>query len=238
MGMFDLLKPGRKEVADTRSALEAAHHASASKADEGAIGRLVQMLLDAGIDGAGPLGSAQSLADQALRDARGDREAAIDKVSRDGLVRGGVIGFVTGLGGFVTLPVALPANVAAFYLQATRTVGAVAALRGYDLRDERIRTAVLLTLVGSHAEDVLKKTGMATGSGRLTAAALRGLPPAALMVVNKAIGFRLMRAVGEKMLVRLGRAVPVAGGLVGGGLDAFMMKKITDQARQEFPLVR
>ena len=38
-------------------------------------------------------------------------------------------GFVTGLGGFVTLPIALPANVAGFYIVATRMAGAIAAVR-------------------------------------------------------------------------------------------------------------
>ncbi len=55
------------------------------------------------------------------------------------------------------------------------------------------------------------------------------------MVVNKAVGFRLMRGVSEKLLSRFGRGIPVAGGLVGGGIDAFMMKKIADQAMKEFP---
>ncbi len=50
-------------------------------------------------------------------------------------VVGGVVGgFVTGLGGFVTMPVALPVNIAEFYVQATRMVGAIATLRGYDVQ--------------------------------------------------------------------------------------------------------
>ena len=76
---------------------------------------------------------------------------------------------------------------------------------------------------------------MTSASGRVTAFALKGLPPAALMMVNKAVGFRLLRGVSEKMLARFGRGVPFAGGLVGGGIDGFMMKKIADQAMKEFP---
>ena len=113
------------------------------------------------------------------------------------------------------MPIALPANVLEFYVQATRMVGAIATLRGYDIKDPRIRTAVLLTLVGSKSDDVLKKAGMATGGGRVTSLALRNMPPAALMVVNKAVGFNLMRGVGTKVLGRLGRGVPVAGGFFG-----------------------
>jgi hypothetical protein len=70
---------------------------------------------------------------------------------------------VTGLGGFVTMPVALPVNIAEFYIQATRMVGGIATLRGYDLADPQVRTAVMLTLVGARADEVLAKAGLSTG---------------------------------------------------------------------------
>src|SRR5436309_1440706 len=45
-----------------------------------------------------------------------------------------VAGFVTGCGGFVALPVAMPANLAsALYIQ-VRLIAAVAHLRGHDIR--------------------------------------------------------------------------------------------------------
>lgn len=133
------------------------------------------------------------------------------------------------------MPIAIPANVLEFYTQATRMVGAIATLRGYDVKEPQVRTAVLLTLVGSKAEDILGKAGVTSASGRVTNFALRKLPAPALMMVNKAIGFRLLRGVGEKFLTKLGRGVPIVGGLVGAGLDAVMMKRIADQARKEFP---
>lgn len=204
--------------------------------DDSAVDRLVQMLVDVGIDGRGPVDSAREVADEALAEA-GDPEAAVRKVARAALVGGGVGGFVTGLGGFVTMPVALPVNVVEFYVQATRMVATIAALRGHDLSEERVRTAVLVTLVGSKSEDVLRKAGISTTTGRVTSIALRNLPPGALMMVNKAIGFRLMRGVGEHALARLGRGVPLAGGVVGGGLDAWMMKRIADHAMEQFPAV-
>ena len=93
-------------------------------------------------------------------------------------------------------------------------------------------------LVGAESDEVLKKVGMSSVSGRATTFALGGLPPAALMVVNKAVGFRLMRGVSEKVLSRFGRGIPVAGGFVGAGIDGYMMKKIADHAMKEFPAVQ
>lgn len=235
MGLIDILKPGRSEAKKTRAALDAAGD---TNPDPGAIDRLVEMLVDTGLEGRGPLSSAREVADGALKKAGGDSEKAIAALARATTVKGSIGGFVTGIGGFVTMPVSLPVNVAEFYLQAVRMVGSIATLRGYDISEPRVRTAILLTLVGSDAGDVLKKAGLATGSSRITSYALKGMPPAALMVVNKAVGFRLMRGVSEKLLSRFGRGIPLAGGLVGGGIDGFMMKKIADQAMKEFPAVR
>ena len=131
MGLFDLLRPGREESQQTASALEAARH---NAPDDTAIGRVVQMLMDAGLDGRGPLRPATSIADAARR-RTSDPEEAVERIVRLHVVGGAVGGFVTGLGGFVTMPVALPVNVAEFYVQATRMVGAIATLRGYDVRD-------------------------------------------------------------------------------------------------------
>ena len=233
MGLFDLLRPGRPESIETASALEAARTGTP---DDGAMARVVQMLMDAGLDGRGPLRSASAIADAARR-RTSDPDEAIERIVRLHFVGGVVGGFVTGLGGFVTMPVAVPVNVAEFYVQATRMVGGIAHLRGYDLDDRQVRTAVLLTLVGSRAEEVLARAGMAPGGGAITKLALGRLPPAALMMVNKAVGFRLMRGVFERVFSRLGRGVPFIGGVVGAVVDGWMMKRIAEQALVEFPLL-
>jgi len=234
MGLTDMLRPGNAEAKKTKAALDAADD---PRPDPGAIDRLVEMLVDTGLEGRGPLRSVREVTDEALTKSGGDAEKAIAALARATTIKGGIGGFVTGIGGFVTMPISLPVNVAEFYLQAVRMVGAIATLRGYDISEPRVRTAILLTLVGSDADEVLKKAGMTTAGSRVTSYALGGLPPAVLMMVNKAVGFRLMRGVSEKTLSRLGRGLPLAGGVVGAGLDGFMMKKIADHAMKEFPAV-
>jgi hypothetical protein len=195
--------------------------------------KIAERLIAVGIDGRGPFGSAQTTADCALSD-QGDAERAIDAVLRAHTRLAAAGGFVTGLGGVLTLPVALPANVLEFYAIATRMVAAVASLRGYDLHQQEVRAAVLLTLVGADADDLLRKAGVAK-SGRLASLAGQRLPGPALMMLNKGIGFRLVSRVGKAALPRFGKGVPVVGGLVGAGLDVYLMRRIADQARREFP---
>lgn len=209
--------------------------ASSSRSDK-VVDALVDRLLRTGIDGLGRLDPAQQVAAQALA-AEQDPDRAIDEIVSTHTRLAAAGGFVTGLGGFVTLAVALPANVVGFYVLATRMVAAIAAVRGHDVSKDTVRTAVLLAVTGEDATEIVRKAGGGAVAGRATALALGKLPPAALMAINKGVAFRIFVRVGQKGLGRLGRMVPIAGGLVGGGLDAYFMRRIASHAREEFPPV-
>ena len=202
----------------------------------GRVGQFVRRLLEVGLDRRGPVESAAEYG-RRIRGQSSSDDEAIHRIRRQFLVGGGVGGFATGVGGFVTMPVAVPVNVLEFYLQATRMVGGIATVRGHDVTDPGVRTAVLLTLVGSRAQDVLADVGVKSPTGPMTAIALRQLPPEALMMVNKAIGMQLLKSLGERTLTKLGRAVPFAGGVIGAGVDVWMMKRIADHAQRGFPEV-
>ncbi|WP_040161812.1 EcsC family protein [Mobilicoccus massiliensis] len=226
MGIFDRKK--KNEPAQTPVATE----------DMGALGgqaaRLVERILEVGIDGKGTFDSAQKIADDARR-RRSDPERVIDDIVSAHLRLAAANGFVTGLGGFVTLPVALPANVAGFYIVATRMAAAIAAVRGYDIEDPSVRSALLLALVGADADDLLKKVGYSS-TGRLANLAAERLPGAVLMAINKGVGFRLITKLGRSTFARAGRGVPFLGGVIGAGLDSYLLKKIADHVRQQFPV--
>ena len=233
MGMFDLIK--KDEARERRpSALEQAQNPEDPGLVGGAAVSLVTRLLESGIDGRGPLGSAEEVAADALAKT-GSPEKAVSRVVSNHVKLAAAQGFVTSLGGFITLPVSLPANVAGFYMVATRMTAAVAHLRGYDIGDHQIRSAVLLTLVGAESDYLLRKAGSVAPPSTMANLAAQGLPGPALMMVNKAVGFKILTQVGKTSLSRFGRAVPVIGGAVGAGLDGMLMKSVGKQALEEFP---
>jgi hypothetical protein len=193
---------------------------------------MIERLMDVGIDGRGPLPSAQSVADAALA-RHHEAELAIDAMVRSHVGFAAANGFVTGMGGLVTVPIALPANVLGFYLVATRLVAGIASSRGHDISKPEVRSAVLLAMVGADADDLLMKASDA-GTGRLVNLAAQRLPGPALMAVRKGVMFRLLVRIVKRSPARLGRAGPLAGGLVGAGVDAYLLKRIADHARREF----
>lgn len=227
-------------VKDPKKALSAIEQARTQKQTgmSAAATKLIERLLDVGIDGKGPFDSSAKVADEALKASGGDVDRAIKQIQRDHRQLAGVGGFATGLGGFFTMPVSLPANILEFYLLATRMTAATATLRGYDIDQPEIRSAILLTLVGADSDDILKKAGLqAVTGGKLGQMALGTLPKPALMVLNKAIGFRLLGRIGQSTFARLGRALPLIGGVIGAGLDVYMLGRIALQGLKEFPSV-
>jgi EcsC protein family len=231
VGIFGFGDNGDKKEPET--ALEQAN--VEPKGASAAVYKVLQPILAVGIEGKGRLPSAQQVADQARMKTR-SLDEAVDHVIRNHLAMAGTGGFVTGFGGFVTMPIALPVNVAEFYFVATRMTAAIAALRGYDLSEPHIRTAVLLALVGADSEDLIRKAGIVSPTGRLTDLAAQQLPGPALMMINKGIAFRLMGTVGRSTFSRLGRALPFVGGGVSAGIDAYLLKRIADHAKEEFPV--
>ena len=197
---------------------------------------LIERLMDVGIDGRAPFDSARTVAGNAIA-GHSDAERSVDALVRSHLRLAAAGGFITSVGGFVILPIALPANVFGFYVVATRLVAGIASIRGYDIAEPEVRSAVLLALVGADADDLLRDAGYVSIGpvASLASLAIQRLPGPVLMAVNKAIGFRLLTQVGKRSLTRFGKAVPLAGGAVGAGVDTFLLKRIADHARREFP---
>jgi hypothetical protein len=145
----------------------------------------------------------------------------------------GAAGFVTGCGGFVSLPVALPANLAsALYIQA-RLIAAIAHLRGHDLRSDEVRALALACLTGSRAADTLKDAGVRFGT-RMTRDVIGWVSQVLFKKAGHAAGVSPACVVGAGTVARFGKFVPVVGGVVAGGFDAALTQLIGRTADRVF----
>jgi uncharacterized protein (DUF697 family) len=189
-------------------------------------GQLASYLLDKGLNGLGPLSSAESLASEYLGDERyADDDARVAALTRWETTKNFTTGFLAGLGGFVTLPVAVPSALAASWVLQARMSGAIARIYGHDLASERVRTKVLLSLAGDVARDAMRDLGLKPGR-KLTQRAVDQIPGRALVEINKRIGARLLASAGQRVVLRFPRAIPLFGGVVGGSLDAMVCRMV------------
>ncbi len=142
-------------------------------------------------------------------------------------------GFITSLGGLITLPVAIPANVASVLYMQMRMIGAIAIMGGYNLHDDEVQTLVYLCLVKSSITDICKSAGVKITT-KVTMSMLKKLPGTILTKINQKVGFRLITKFGTKGVVNLAKMVPVLGGVVGGAIDLVETRSIAEKARDAF----
>ena len=148
-------------------------------------------------------------------------------------VKSGSSGFVTGLGGFMTLPVAIPANLASVLFIQIRMILAIAHMSGHDLRDDRVKSLVYACLAGNVAKDILQEAGISLGT-KLTANMIARISEQTLLSINKKVGFQLLAKTSSRGTINLGKAVPLMGGVIGGTFDVAMNNIIGNVARDVF----
>lgn len=196
--------------------------------------RFVAYLLETGLAGAGPLSSAEDLANEYLINkgyANDDRR--VDALIKWEIGKNFTTGFISGLGGVVTFPVSIPAALGASWLIQARMAGAIARIYGHDLAAERVRTKILLSLAGDVAKDAMKDLGLKLDN-KITQRAVDQVPGRLLVEINKRVGARLLAKVGQRVVLRFPRAVPVVGGVVGGALDAAVCRMVGRTAKTLF----
>lgn len=146
-------------------------------------------------------------------------DAAVKRLIRSHVAAGAAQGFVTNIGGLITLPVALPANIGASYLIQTHLAAAIAHVHDHDLDSDEVRTAILLCLLGNAGSEVVKKAGVTIGS-KFSMALIKRIPIEVIYAINKRAGFMLLAKFGTKRAtLTLTKGVPIVGGLIGGGFD-------------------
>jgi len=196
---------------------------------------LVNWISEKIIDGVPPLSSAQALATEYILDKetyKNDQERVAALIRWES-GKNFTSGFLTGLGGFITLPLAIPSAVAASWIVQARMVAAIAHIYGHDIKDEKVKTLVLLSLVGNSANDVLKSVGIAVNDN-LTVLEIMKMSGNVLVNIQKAVGIFLLKLVAKRSVTHLLKAIPLMGGVVTGGVDAYTCKKIGVVAQETF----
>jgi len=160
-------------------------------------------------------------------------ERAAKKMISAQISKCGTSGFITGFGGILTLPVAIPANIGSVLYVQMRMIASTAYMGGFNTDSDEVQTFVYACLAGVSVGDILKQSGIKFGN-KFAISLIGKIPGKVLTKINQRVGFRFITKFGEKGIINLGKTVPVVGAVIGGGFDIVSTKAIGNRAYKMF----
>lgn len=194
-------------------------------------GGVLRQLVSLAIEGVARVPGAKPTAARHL-ERHGHVDTAIDSLIRSHVTVASAQGFATGLGGLLTTVVTLPANITGVAMLQVRLAATIAHLRGYDVDDPRVRTALVLCLLGdASGERRQRKQSLPRPMSIATA-------PAFDTALDRRVSEIVMgdlagRIGGKHLAVQVLRRVPLVGAPVGGAVDGYMTLAIGSYVKQE-----
>lgn len=184
------------------------------------------------LDGVPGLGTPMALAAD-VRKGGGSLDDQVDRLVRRHVAASSAAGFLSGLGGWLTLPLTLPTNLAAVATVQLHMAASIAALAGHDPRQAGTRERVLRCLIGASPADPARDAEQETLDRVGLKLAERGLN----LVVSSAVGaakWGARKVVSRQVKRRLLRGIPLVGGFIGAASDGYVTTKVAQAARDEF----
>jgi len=185
--------------------------------------------------------------DWMISNASGAIEGYVDKlkaqnpgISDDDLARkivsrkafkNGLVGAATGLGGLITLPLAVPVDLIASWRIQIFMAMSIAHVYGLEPESADLRTDVYLILAGDSAKEALKRVGIEVTKGVTKKAINKYVTLEVMKRIWKVIPQKIITKAGEKSLTSFMKMVPLLGAPIGFAFDYAMARTIGRNAR-------
>ena len=180
--------------------------------------KILDSIYDNSVEGLPATPTVEELAEDYLT-KNNNKEKAIDSLINWSTAKSSSSGFITSVGGAITLPIAVPTGLTALFYIQMRMIAGIAYISGYDPRTDQVRTLIYSCLVGDSCMNILKEAGIKIG-GKLTHKMITSISGQTLATINRLVGFRLVTKFGEKGVINLGRRIiPIVSGVIGGIFD-------------------
>jgi uncharacterized protein (DUF697 family) len=177
------------------------------------------------ISGEGVWNSGGSVYEMAkeYRDASKTTEGAVRRLIRWQSGKAAASGFAAGVPGFVAMPLTIPFDMAMNAYFQLRMICVIAVLYGWDAKSDRLRTLVMMLMLGSGASEPVRLTATTVGKSSFKSAVM-AIPKQTIVNINRGLKpflgtGRAVTKAGEKGLVNLTKFVPFVGGVAGGSVD-------------------
>jgi len=134
-------------------------------------------------------------------------------------IKNGLIGAITGLGGLLTLPVSIPADlICSWRIQASMAFS-IAYVYGHTKDTTDLKTDLYLILAGDSVKEALKRFGIEASKAITKKAVEKYITRDIMIKIWKVVGQKIITKAGEKSLTSFMKMVPLIGAPVGFTFD-------------------
>ena len=187
------------------------------------------------IDGLPVLGTPREFAQRFMDEADSPRERG-EKLVLAHIALSSATGFAGGLGGWITLPITLPANLGGVALLQMHMAASVAVIAGKDPADDLTRARILECMIGASPnpqEGPVRDAEQETIDRVGLKLAEKGLNTA-LSLVGGAAKWGAKKAATSVAKKRVLRGIPLVGGVIGALSDGFTTRQVARNALDTF----
>ena len=187
-------------------------------AKSGMVSKVLEWTYARAINGFGGVDSAYQLGNDYLN-SKGTLDQQVDQLIKWQVTKAASSGFFTGLGGWAIMPFALPANIASVIYIQVRMISAIAYMGGHDIQSDQVKSIIYVCMLGNGTKEIFKEMGIKAGE-KFVKNLIESTSRKMLLSVNEKVSVNIASKLGSRSLTGLGKAIPIVGGVIGGGFDA------------------
>jgi len=146
-------------------------------------------------------------------------DALARKIINRKSIKNGLIGAITGLGGLITLPIAIPANLATTWRVQATMACAIAYVYGHNFATTDLKTDIYIIMAGDSAKEAFKRVGIEISKAATKKTIENYVTREMMTKIWAIIGQKIVTKAGEKSLTSLVKMVPLVGAPVGFAFD-------------------
>lgn len=140
--------------------------------------------------------------------------------------KNGLVGAATGVGGLITLPITVPADLILTWKMQVYLALVIAHIFGHSKETTDLKTDIYLILAGNSASETLKRLGI-EGTKAVTKRVIeKNITKEIMMKIWKIIPQKIITKGGQKSMTSFMKMVPLVGVPIGFGFNYFATKSV------------
>lgn len=134
-------------------------------------------------------------------------------------LKNGFVGAVTGLGGFFTMPVTVPADLVASWRIQVFMACSVACVYGHTAETTDLRTDIYLIMAGDAAKEMLKRLGVEVAKSVTKKMVQKYVTREVMKKIWSVVGRKVITKAGQKSFTSIMKMIPGIGAPIGFAFD-------------------